>query len=73
MLVEAASDTTASYLQTVILAMVNFPDQQRTAQEEIDRVIGSERAPVITDIEELPYVQALMKEVHQFHATSIIF
>jgi len=35
----------------------------RKAQEELDRVVGCERLPQISDQEDLPYVSALIKEL----------
>jgi cytochrome P450 len=61
-LIEAAADTTAAFLQSLVLALINFPEIQRLAQEEIDRVVGDERAPVVDDIKRLPYIQAVIKE-----------
>ncbi|KAF9002370.1 putative cytochrome P450 monooxygenase, partial [Cyathus striatus] len=49
-----------------ILALLNFPDAQKKAQEEIDMVIQADRLPALEDFESLPYVQALIKEVHRF-------
>ena len=54
---EAASDTTASTLQSVVLMLVAFPDVQRKAQAEVDRVIGSERLPTLEDWTNLLYLQ----------------
>jgi cytochrome P450 len=62
-LVAAGYDTTASVIQSLVLALVNFPEAQKLAQEEIDRVVGDERPPILDDIERLPYVQAVIKEV----------
>ena len=44
------------------LAMALFPDVQRTAQAEIDRVIGEDRLPEHEDQSMLPYVTAVMRE-----------
>ena len=63
MLIEAGTETTTSFLRALILAMIEFPETQRKAQEEIDRVIGCDRAPTIEDFDHLPYIQALIKEV----------
>lgn len=63
---EAGSDTTSSYLNTLVLGILAFPDAQRKAQEEIDRVVGSDRAPEFDDLERMPYMQALLKETHRF-------
>jgi cytochrome P450 len=62
-LLEGGSETTALFLQSLVQALVVFPEAQRKAQEEIDRVIGSERVPTLDDIKDLPYVQAVVKEV----------
>lgn len=58
----AGADTTVITLTAFTLAMIRFPEAQRRAQEEIDRVIGKDRLPVLDDRENLPYVDALIKE-----------
>ncbi|GJE97958.1 cytochrome P450 [Phanerochaete sordida] len=58
----AGADTTVSSLGTFLLAMVMYPDIQKRAQEEIDRVVGSDRFPSIEDKDELPYITATMNE-----------
>lgn len=45
-----------------ILAMSLYPEVQRRAQEEIDRVVGKERLPNFQDRSSLPYVNALIDE-----------
>lgn len=42
--------------------MVQNPDVQRKAQEEIDRVVGNDRLPDISDRPNLPYIEAIMRE-----------
>jgi fumagillin biosynthesis cytochrome P450 monooxygenase len=61
-LYRTATDTTVITLTTFTLDMIVFRDVQRAAQEEIDRVVGSDRLPGIEDRERLPYVDALIKE-----------
>lgn len=58
----AAADTTVITLTTFTLAMIMFPNVQKTAQDEIDRVVGGDRLPGIEDREGLPFVDALIKE-----------
>jgi len=65
-LLEGGSDTTSAFLQSVVLMLVAFPEVQRKAQEEVDRVIGSERSPTLEDWENLPYLQAFNKEINRF-------
>ena len=38
------------------------PHVVRKAQEELDRVLGSERLPDFSDQEDLPYIFAIVKE-----------
>ncbi|KAK7029529.1 hypothetical protein VNI00_014406 [Paramarasmius palmivorus] len=64
-LLEGGSDTTSSFLQYLILALLAYPDVQRKAQAEIDHVVGQERMPDLEDIKDLPYIRALIKEVHR--------
>ncbi|EDU45739.1 CypX Cytochrome P450 [Pyrenophora tritici-repentis] len=62
-LIEAGSETTGTVLNNFLLAMVLFPETQRVAQEELDRVVGPGRLPEWEDEEHLPYLRAMMKEV----------
>lgn len=45
------------------LAMTVYPEVQRKAQEEIDRVVGRDRLPTMADRQNLPYVEAVVREV----------
>ncbi|KAJ7578559.1 cytochrome P450 [Mycena floridula] len=65
-LLEGASDTTSAFLQSLILLLTAFPDAQQKAQEEMERVVGSHRIPQLSDFDELPYIQAIIKETHRF-------
>ncbi|EJD49134.1 cytochrome P450 [Auricularia subglabra TFB-10046 SS5] len=58
---------TASSNLSFFLAMTLYPDVQRKAQKEIDAVTGGERLPVYADRERLPYIDALVKELHRWH------
>jgi cytochrome P450 len=58
----AAADTTVITLSTFTLAMMLFPHVQLKAQEEIDRVVGTDRLPNFDDRNRLPYINALVKE-----------
>ncbi|EPT02822.1 hypothetical protein FOMPIDRAFT_54955 [Fomitopsis schrenkii] len=59
----AGADTTVSAICSFVIAMMCSPDAQAKAQAEIDRVVGSERLPSLSDREQLPYVRALTWEV----------
>ncbi|KAF9023921.1 cytochrome P450, partial [Hymenopellis radicata] len=64
-LVEGGASTTASFLLCLVLALVSYPETQRKAQEEIDRVVGHDRTPTLADYDSLPYTQAFIQEVHR--------
>ncbi|KAJ7445958.1 cytochrome P450 [Mycena galericulata] len=65
-LLEGGSGTTSSYLSTLILALVAYPDAQKKAHEEIDRVVGEHRLPTLDDLEHMPYIRAMILEAHRF-------
>ncbi|KAL0959325.1 hypothetical protein HGRIS_014586 [Hohenbuehelia grisea] len=50
-----------------MMAMALHPDKQRAGHEELDRVLGRLRLPVIADRSSLPYVDALIKETMRWH------
>lgn len=62
-MVEGGSDTTSSFLQTLVLGMVTYPEALKKAQEELDRVVGQDRLPTLDDINNLPYIRAVINEV----------
>ena len=51
-----------SALCSFFLAMLLYPDVQKKAQAELDRVVGNDRLPNFNDRERLPYIDALVKE-----------
>lgn len=65
-----ASDPIASTLQSFLLAMVLYPDVQRTAQEQLDKIVGRDRLPNFNDRDALPYIIAIIKETLRWHPTS---
>lgn len=71
-LLEAGSDTTSSTLYAFVQAMLLFPEAQKKAQEEIDRVVGPDRMPTMDDEASLPYVRACMKETLRWMPTTIL-
>ena len=54
---------TVSAFYSFFLAMALHPEVQKKAQEEIDRVGGPDRLPTFDDQPDLPYVDALLKEI----------
>ena len=43
--------------------MVKHPDVQRRAQKEIDRVVGDSHLPDLNDRQDLPYIEAVYREL----------
>ncbi|KAG5724323.1 O-methylsterigmatocystin oxidoreductase [Termitomyces sp. T112] len=62
-----AADTTVSSAETFIYAMLVNPEAQRKAQGEIDSVVGRNRLPDFSDRPNLPYVEAVYREVMRWH------
>ncbi|KZV91424.1 cytochrome P450 [Exidia glandulosa HHB12029] len=61
------TDSTVSFVSCFILCMTMFPEVQRKAQEELDAILGGDRLPVVEDTPYLPYIEAVIKEVHRIH------
>ncbi|KAI9226886.1 MAG: cytochrome P450 [Piptocephalis tieghemiana] len=58
----AGTDTTATFLHVMLLTLAKFPEVQKRAQAEMDRVVGRDRLPTSEDYPELPYIQCLIRE-----------
>ncbi|CAE6452250.1 unnamed protein product [Rhizoctonia solani] len=58
----SGAHTTVTAMNNFIAAMMLHPDVARKAREEIDRVIGTERLPTISDREDLPYLECVLLE-----------
>jgi cytochrome P450 len=57
----------ASTLEIFIFAMICYPDAQLAAHRELDAVVGSNRLVSFEDRSNMPYVEALCKEVLRWH------
>jgi cytochrome P450 len=71
-LLEAGSDTTAATLVGFVQAMILYPEAQRLAQEEMERVVGPNRLPTMADEPNLPYTRGVVKESLRWMPTSIL-
>lgn len=54
---------TAAIMQWFSALIPAYPEIQRKAQEELDRVVGRSRLPGVEDEKDLPYCRAIIKEV----------
>lgn len=68
----AGADTSSSTLVTFVLACCAFPETLTPAYEELDRVVGPHRSPHFDDQPNLPYLNALVKEVFRWRSVAII-
>ncbi|KFY55956.1 hypothetical protein V496_06863 [Pseudogymnoascus sp. VKM F-4515 (FW-2607)] len=69
-LLEAGADTTANMLLTLILAFTKHPEVQVKARKELDAVCGTERTPLFSDFDQLPYINCIVKEAMRWRPTS---
>lgn len=64
MLIMGAADTSKMSSWSFLEAMMRFPDAQAKALTEIEAIVGSaDRLPVYEDLESIPYVRYMMKEL----------
>ncbi|KAF4621589.1 hypothetical protein D9613_012598 [Agrocybe pediades] len=61
------ADTTVSSVQSFFLAMALYPEVQKKAQAELDRVVGPNRLPDFSDRRDLPYINAMVKETGRWN------
>ncbi|KAJ3785926.1 cytochrome P450 [Lentinula aff. detonsa] len=60
-------ETTAAIMQWFSALIPAYPEIQKKAQEELDRVVGRDRLPTVEDEKNLPYCHAIIKEVERCH------
>ncbi|KAK7029404.1 hypothetical protein VNI00_014658 [Paramarasmius palmivorus] len=65
----AGTETTASTVHAFFLIMSIYPEIQKQAQAEIDRVVGRDGLPTYEHQDKLPYVEALIQECLRWHIT----
>jgi len=56
-------------LLTLILAITKHPEVQVKAQKELDAVCGTEKTPLFSDFERLPYINCIVKEAMRWRPT----
>ncbi|NWU93754.1 CP2C1 protein, partial [Upupa epops] len=67
----AGTVTTSNTLVFFLLMLSRHPHIQAKVQEEIDTVVGSDRAPCTEDKLRMPYTNAVIHEMQRFHRTRI--
>lgn len=66
-MITAGMDTTAVSVEWAMAEIIKNPRVQQKAQEELDRVVGSDRVMNETDFANLPYLQHVAKEAMRLH------
>lgn len=59
------SDTLTAALHIVVVTLTRYPHVLKKAQEEVDRVIGSNRMPTLADMKDLRYINAVIEECNR--------
>ncbi|THH21249.1 hypothetical protein EW146_g258 [Bondarzewia mesenterica] len=66
-LFSAGTETVSGAILTFLLLMARHEEIQARAYEEIVTVAGKDRLPNLNDQQSLPFVDAVIQEVHRFH------
>ncbi|KAK4380436.1 hypothetical protein RND71_002298 [Anisodus tanguticus] len=65
----AGTDTAAITVEWALAELINHPSIMQKAVQEIDFIIGKNRLMEESDISNLPYLQAIVKETLRLHPT----
>lgn len=65
----AGTDTSAITVEWALAELINHPNIFKRAREEINAVVGKNRLVEESDIPNLPYIQAIVKETLRLHPT----
>eukprot|EP00249_Psilotum_nudum_P023061 c28737_g1_i1 orf=350-1909(-) len=63
----AGSDTSSVTVEWALAELLKNPNVMQKAQDELDLVVGSDRQVLESDIPELSYLQAIIKETMRLH------
>ncbi|XP_030546080.1 cytochrome P450 76A1-like [Rhodamnia argentea] len=63
----AGAETSSSTIEWAMTELLRDPDSMVKAQAELSRVVGSNRKVQEADIDQLPYLQAVVKETLRLH------
>lgn len=67
-LFSGGTDTSAIATEWALVELINHPNIMEKAVQEIDNVTGKTRAVQESDISQLPYLQAIVKETLSLHS-----
>nr|WBG67564.1 flavonoid 3'-monooxygenase-like protein [Phalaenopsis hybrid cultivar] len=63
----AGTDTSSNTIEFVLAELIRHPDLLSRAQQELDNVVGRRRLVAETDLPNLPFLQAVIKETFRHH------
>ncbi|KAH6899261.1 cytochrome P450 98A3 [Coprinopsis sp. MPI-PUGE-AT-0042] len=66
----AGADTSIAMGLGLFAALAQHPEVQQKAYAEISRVVGHERLPQLGDLDHLPYIRAILKELTRWHVVT---
>jgi cytochrome P450 len=61
------ADTITVTLEWVMAELLQHPDIMKCAQAELDNIVGTNRLVEESDLQNLPYLQAILKENYRIH------
>ncbi|CAI0406738.1 unnamed protein product [Linum tenue] len=65
----AGTDTSSILIEWGLSELINHPDVTKKARQEMELVVGNDRLVQESDIPNLPYLQAILKELLRLHPT----
>jgi cytochrome P450 len=69
-LISILSQQTSTSLTNFFLAMMYYPEIQVKAHKLLDEVVGRSRLPDFTDMDQLQYITAVVKETLRWKAVA---
>jgi cytochrome P450 len=66
-MIVGGTDTSAITLEWALTELIRHPKIIKKAQEELDKVVGRNRQVLESDLPNLPYLQAIIKENFRLH------
>ncbi|KAL1368214.1 cytochrome P450 93A3-like [Arachis duranensis] len=68
-MIGAGTETSAVTIEWALSELINHPEMMSKAREEIDSIVGKNRLVEESDIQNLPYLQSVVKETMRLHPT----
>ncbi|KAJ1699885.1 hypothetical protein LUZ63_008397 [Rhynchospora breviuscula] len=68
----AGSDSSAATIEWALAELINHPDSLQKLKHELDHVVGRDRLVQESDLPNLPYLNAAMKEAMRLHPAATI-